>query len=133
MDKPPPPMQVVQLSARDVKAWRDRHDPMTLVDVRTPGERQVASIDGSRLLDQAFHDELMVMDRDGSNRRTLFPEEGSPGLGPQTPLWAPAPLSDGEGNFVAVIYQGNLYLIDTVTQIAHQVTGDGLMQKIDWK
>lgn len=64
MDKPSPPIQVEQLSARDLKAWRDRHDPMTLVDVRTPGERQIASIDGSRLLDQAFHDELMAMDRD---------------------------------------------------------------------
>lgn len=76
---------------------------------------------------------LMVMDRDGSNRRALFPEEGSPGLDPQTPLWAPAPLSDNAGNFVAVIYQGNLYLVDTDTGTAHQVTGDGLMQKIDWK
>ncbi len=76
---------------------------------------------------------LVVMDRDGSNRRALFPEEGSPGLGPQTPLWAPATLAENAGNFVAVIYQGNLYLVDAVTGTAHQVTGDGLMQKIDWK
>jgi resuscitation-promoting factor RpfB len=76
---------------------------------------------------------LVVMDRDGSNRRALFPDEGSPGLEPQTPLWGPAALSDAEGDFVAVIYQGNLYLVDTATGTAHQVTGDGLMQKIDWK
>ncbi len=76
---------------------------------------------------------LVVMDRDGSNRRTLFPEEGSPGLEPQTPLWAPVQQSDTEGDFVAVLYQGNLYLVDAATGTAHQVTGDGLMQKIDWK
>lgn len=76
---------------------------------------------------------LVVMDRDGSNRRVLFPEEGSPGLDPQTPLWSPAPGSDGAGELLAVIYQGNLYLVDVASGSAHQVTGDGLMQKIDWK
>ena len=63
MDKPMPPGRVEQVSAKDLKTWRDRKDPITLVDVRTPGERQIASIDGSRLLDQGFHDELMTMDR----------------------------------------------------------------------
>lgn len=79
---------------------------------------------------------LVVMDRDGSNRRILFPEEGSPGLNPQNPIWAPAapvlPV-DNAANYVAAIYQGNLYLVDNSTGIAHQVTGDRLMQKIDWK
>jgi len=64
MDKTPAPVRVEQVSAGDLKSWRDRRDPMILVDVRTPGERQIASIDGSRLLDQAFHDELMAVDRD---------------------------------------------------------------------
>ncbi|MGC1377148.1 MAG: G5 domain-containing protein [Anaerolineales bacterium] len=75
---------------------------------------------------------LVVMDRDGSNHRALFPDEGSPGLAPQTPFWAPA-QADATGNYVAVIYQGNLYLVDATSGIAHQVTGDGLIQKIDWK
>ncbi len=77
--------------------------------------------------------QLVIMDRDGSNRRTIFPEPGSPGLSPQTPLWAPIPLSEQEGDFVAVIYQGNLWLIDAATGTGHQVTGDGLIQKLDWK
>jgi len=77
--------------------------------------------------------QLVVMDRDGSNRRALFPAPGSPGLPPQTPVWAPAPISYEEGDFVAVIYQGNLWLIDIATGQGHQVTGDGLVQKIDWK
>ena len=76
---------------------------------------------------------LVVMDRDGSNRQVLFPEEGSPGLDPQTPLWSPAAASADSAGLVAVIYQGNLYLIDVTSGTAHQVTGDGLMQKIDWK
>ena len=76
---------------------------------------------------------LVIMDRDGSNHRILFPDEGSPGLDPQVPIWGPTTLAENTGNYVAVIYQGNLYLVDTITGIAHQVTGDRLMQKIDWK
>jgi len=76
---------------------------------------------------------LVVMDRDGSNHRILFPDAGSPGLEPQTPLWAPAPVSYMEGDFLAVIYQGNLWLVDAATGKSHQVTSDGLMQKLEWK
>jgi hypothetical protein len=76
---------------------------------------------------------LVLMDRDGSNRRTVFPDPGSPGLDPQTPVWAPAAPSFVEGDFVAVLYEGNLWMIDAATGKATQVTGDGLIQKIDWK
>jgi hypothetical protein len=76
---------------------------------------------------------LVLMDRDGSNRRSAFPDPGSPGLAPQTPVWAPAPLSYEEGDFLAVLYQGNIWLIDAATGKGHQVTGDGLIQKIEWK
>ncbi len=34
-----------------------------LVDVRTVEERAIAAIEGSRLLDQAYHDELLLLDR----------------------------------------------------------------------
>ena len=34
------------------------------VDVRTPAEREIASIPGARLLDQAYHDELLQLGRD---------------------------------------------------------------------
>ena len=37
--------------------------PFELVDVRTEEERALAWIDGSRLLDQAYHDALLRMDR----------------------------------------------------------------------
>ena len=38
--------------------------PIELVDVRTHQERAWAKIDGFRLLDQAYHDALLGLDRD---------------------------------------------------------------------
>ena len=35
-----------------------------LVDVRTEEERAIAAIDGARLLDQEYHDELLLRDRE---------------------------------------------------------------------
>ena len=42
----------------------DAGAPFELVDVRMDWERALAWIEGSRLLDQAFHDVLIAMDRD---------------------------------------------------------------------
>jgi len=53
-----------QLSAPELKAMLDNGEPLELVDVRTDDERAFASIDGSRLLDRAYHDELLERDRD---------------------------------------------------------------------
>jgi Tol biopolymer transport system component len=76
---------------------------------------------------------LVVMDRDGSNRRTLFPASDAPGLEPQTPAWAPDPIDGQSGDFLAIVYQGNLWLVDSGNGQAYQVTGDGLVTTIDWK
>ena len=76
---------------------------------------------------------LVVMDRDGSNRRTLFPSADSNGLEPQTPVWAPQPIQGQTGDFLAVVYQGNLWLIDSGSGQSYQITGDGLISVIDWK
>ena len=76
---------------------------------------------------------LMVMDRDGSNSNLLFPPVDANGLEPQVPVWAPSALEGQSGDFIAVVYQGNLWLIDSGSGIAYQVTGDGLISKIDWK
>lgn len=40
----------------------DSGAPLELVDVRTEQERAIAAIDGARLLDQAYHDELLRRD-----------------------------------------------------------------------
>jgi hypothetical protein len=76
---------------------------------------------------------IVVMDRDGSNRRTIFPANDAPGLDPQTLMWAPEAIAGQSGDFIAVIYQGNLWLVDSGNQQAYQVTGDGLVTRLDWK
>jgi len=76
---------------------------------------------------------VVVMDRDGSNRRTIFPANDAPGIEPQTPAWAPDPIDGQSGDFIAVVYQGNLWLVDSGNGQAFQVTGDGLVTRIDWK
>ena len=76
---------------------------------------------------------VVVMDRDGSNQRTIFPANDAPGLQPQTPVWAPDQIDGQNDDFIAVVYQGNLWLVDSGSNQAYQVTGDGLVTRIDWK
>jgi len=76
---------------------------------------------------------LIVMDRDGSNSRVLFPPADKNGLEPQTPAWAPKGTDGQSGIFLAVTYQGNLWLVDSGSGNTYQVTGDGLINRIDWK
>jgi hypothetical protein len=74
---------------------------------------------------------LMVIDRDGSNRRALFPAEGQPGLKGDD-IQHPAAWSP-DGTKLAVVYQGNLWLIDTASAQGQQLTGDGQTRAYDWK
>ncbi|NPV76897.1 MAG: hypothetical protein HPY59_11050 [Anaerolineae bacterium] len=74
---------------------------------------------------------LLVMDRDGSNQQQIFPPEGQPGLDPQTVLWQPN--NESEETWIAVIYQGNLWLVNPHTRQAQQITGDGSIVRLDWK
>jgi hypothetical protein len=76
---------------------------------------------------------VVVMDRDGSNRRAIFPANDAPGLEPQTPIWAPASIDGQVGDFIALVYQGNLWLVDSGNPQAYQITGDGLVTRVDWK
>jgi hypothetical protein len=78
---------------------------------------------------------LVVMDRDGSNKKVLFPEGGVIGMEPQQEwgAWSPAPMP-GSSNFaIAIIYQGNLWLVDVVTGQSTQITSDGLTSRVVWK
>jgi len=76
---------------------------------------------------------LVVMDRDGSNERSLFPPADANGIEPQVPVWMPSRAEDQSGYLIAVTYLGNLWLIDSRSGEGYQVTGDGLINKIDWK
>jgi hypothetical protein len=76
---------------------------------------------------------LFVIDRDGSNPRSLFPGEGEAGLKPQQVVWSPATLSlDGKFG-IAVVYNGNIWIINTSAGITQQITSDGLVSRIDWR
>jgi len=85
---------------------------------------------------------LTVIDRDGSNRRALFPPEEAPGMEPQQHwgAWSPAPMPvvlgstlENLGYALAVIYQGNLWLVNIASGEATQVTGDGLTNRLIWR
>jgi hypothetical protein len=69
---------------------------------------------------------LGVIDRDGSNQRLLFPAAGEPGLEPHRVAWSP------DGQRLAVIYQGDLWIVDVATAQAHRLTSDGQVSAIDW-
>lgn len=77
--------------------------------------------------------ELFAMDRDGSNKRCLFPFEGAEGLEPQEVVWAPEELEESDNLSIGLIYQNNLWIVDSLTGEAWQITGDGLTSRIDWK
>src|SRR6266850_120229 len=64
MIEPDQPVRVIQLSAPDLKALIDSGQTFEFVDVRTDDERAFAAIEGSRLLDQAYHDRLLALDRE---------------------------------------------------------------------
>jgi monothiol glutaredoxin len=57
-------MPIRQLSAPSLKAMLGNGQPFELVDVRTLEERALAKIEGARLLDKPYHDDLMALDRD---------------------------------------------------------------------
>ena len=57
------PAPVHPLSAPELKARLAQGPLPHLVDVRTEQERALARIENARLLDQAYHDELLGLDR----------------------------------------------------------------------
>lgn len=71
-----------------------------------------------------------VIDRDGSNRRLIFPPPEQPGLRgddlQNPPVWSPG------GQRLAVVYQGDLWLIEVESGQSQRVTGDGSTAAVDW-
>lgn len=69
--------------------------------------------------------DLVVADRDGSNARKIFPPEGQPGivstflgLTNQAFTWSP------DGKQIALVYDGNLWVVDVINGVSHQLTFD---------
>jgi Tol biopolymer transport system component len=70
--------------------------------------------------------DLCVMDRDGSDRHTLFPPEGEIGLDYPAIAWGPG------GDRLIVVYQGNLYLLVISDGKVHQLTTEGNVTAVRW-
>lgn len=84
----------------------------------------------SPLRSEASSYRLTVMDRDGSNLRTLFPEAGEPGIAQNElapPSWSP------DGGRIGLIYRGDVWIVDVASGAGQQLTGDGLTIALDWK
>jgi hypothetical protein len=71
--------------------------------------------------------QLVVMDRDGSNRTTLFPASGEAGLAAQPLVWSP------DASRLGLIYRNDLWIVDATTGVGQRLTGDGQTLAVDWK
>lgn len=74
--------------------------------------------------------DLVIVDRDGSNARIIFPPQGQVGLTAQQFaqdfVWSP------DGLQIALIYLGNLWIVDVETGAQYQITQDGSASKPIW-
>jgi monothiol glutaredoxin len=64
IDNPNAPPEVQQLSPEGLKELLDAATPLKLVDVRTPAERSICSLEGSVLLRDEIYEELVALERD---------------------------------------------------------------------
>lgn len=74
--------------------------------------------------------DVVIVDRDGSNATVVFPGPDRPGLRAPDPedgiAWSPS------GRQIAVIYQGNLWIVDLNTQQSYPITSDGRASRPRW-
>jgi hypothetical protein len=115
------------------------HDPSDVAG-GAAGETQADKTFSLAYLQAIFPDQsetsryrLFISDRDGSNSQSLFPDEGEAGLKPQRVAWSTERLETDGGYAIAVIYNGNIWIIHTGSGLAQQITGDGLTSRIDWR
>ncbi|MDK3161545.1 G5 domain-containing protein [Kamptonema cortianum] len=83
--------------------------------------------DLSNSINSSAEYDLVVADRDGSNARVLFPQQGEPALRPNANFtWSP------DGQQIAFIYQGDLWIVDVESGISHRLTLDGGASRPVW-
>ena len=76
---------------------------------------------------------LSIMDKDGSNQKKLYPGEGIQGF-KATDCLSGNHRSDIEQQpRIAFVAQGNLIIAEVGSGVLRQITGDGSIDKIDWK
>ncbi|MCY4525031.1 MAG: ubiquitin-like domain-containing protein [Anaerolineaceae bacterium] len=76
-------------------------------------------------LSRAGHD-LMIVDRDGSNGRLLFPEAGQPGLAPRQVVWSP------DSRRLAFTWQEQLWTVDVDNGDAQPFPFTGSVSGLAW-
>ncbi|MBK8255428.1 MAG: Grx4 family monothiol glutaredoxin [Polyangiaceae bacterium] len=64
LTSPYEPAKVKSLTVKELKSWLDQEKPFELFDVRTERERQIARIQGAKLLDKAGEEYLMSLNKD---------------------------------------------------------------------
>ncbi len=123
--------------------------PVTLVEdvgmfaypVTSPSSARLTSTGYSLAYLQAVHPSqsetstyrLYTINPDGSKQNALFPPADTTGISPQIVVWSPSSI-DQAGNFgIALVYNGNIWIIDSGTGNALQITGDGLASRVDWR
>ncbi|NUQ02519.1 MAG: G5 domain-containing protein [Anaerolineae bacterium] len=72
--------------------------------------------------------DLVVADSDGSNARVIYPPPDQPGLTADKPFFAWSPT----GRQIALIYGGNLWVVDVQSGIAHALTLDRAASNPIW-
>ena len=77
--------------------------------------------------------DLMLADRDGSNARRIFPPPGQPGF-LRGDLASPAPdfTWSPDARHIAIVYRGDIWLVDVMSAAAAQVTYDGASSYPVW-
>jgi len=77
--------------------------------------------------------DLWVADRDGSNARIVFPDEDQNGITSELlGLTSKDYVWSADGRQIALIYQGNLWVVDVETLVSHQLTFDGQSSSPVW-
>lgn len=117
--------------ARNTGIWSTPRFSAALTDPNTGSATwQLAYLRARNLsnsINQSAEYDLVAADRDGSNPRVIFPAAGQPGVNASAePIWNPV------GSHLALIYQGNVWLVDASSGVANQVTLDGAASHPVW-
>jgi hypothetical protein len=105
--------------ARDVGMWAAPAWSPAAKDAPQPESRILFGVAENPIHSQLSLYELHVMDRDGSNRRKVFPPPEQRGVETVDAAWS------SEGTLLAIVLQGDLYLLNPDTGKMQQLTADG--------
>ena len=100
--------------------------PAQLVSEDVQNSRILYGLAQNPLDSEASKYALYMVDRDGSNETKLFPLHGEEALEPPQMAWSPS------GDELALVRDGNLYLLNLVSGALRQLTADGGSSQPQW-